>query len=98
MLNLRIIVFAALAYLLEELIEHHVVHLARSGTVQLDDLLVLWPVAVQRPELAACVTEQHQEVFRLGPGDLLQHLLFGLAINGTREDTVLDGIQDNAPV
>lgn len=37
-------------------------------------------------------------MLRLGPGDLLQHLLLGVAVHRPREDTVLDGVQDDAPV
>lgn len=82
----------------EELIEHHIIDLARPSSVKFDNLLVLGPVTVQGPELATRIPKQHQEVFRLGPGNLLQYLLFGIAIYRPREDTVLDGIEDDAPI
>lgn len=90
--------YYAVSYLLEELVEHQIVDLARTRPVQFDDLLVLRPVAIQGPELATRIPKQHQEVFRLGPGNLLQHLLLGVAIHHPREDTVLDGIEDDAPI
>lgn len=84
--------------LLEELVEHHIVDLAWSGTVQLDDLLVFRPVPVEGPELASRIAEQHQEVLRFRAGNLFQYLLLGIAVHRTREDTVFDGIQYDAPV
>lgn len=83
---------------LKEFVKHQCIHLTRPGAVQFADLLGLRHVAVESAELAASVPKQYEEVFGLGTGDLLHHLLFGIAIHCAREDTVFDGIQDDAAV
>lgn len=85
-------------HLLEEPVEHVLIHLTRSRAVQLHDLLRFRVVAVQRPELTASVAEQHQEVLRLRASDLLQHLLLRVTIDDAREYAVLDRVQDDASI
>lgn len=64
-----------------------------SRAVQLGDGVGVGAVAVERPELAASVPEQHQEVFALTASDLLQHTPLGLGVHGPREHAVLNRVQ-----
>lgn len=85
-------------YSLEEPVEHVLVHLAGPRAEQLDHLLRLRIVAVERTELAAGVAEQDQEVLRLRARYLLQHLVLRVPIHHAREYTVFDRVQDDAPI
>lgn len=86
------------ANVLEELLEHGVVHDFRSVPVQLDDLLALGVVRVEGAELARRVAEQDEEVLALGARDLLEHPLLRLAVHHPREDAILDRVQDDRSV
>jgi hypothetical protein len=88
----------ATGYSLEELVEHDVIDVRGPGAVKLHDRLGVRVVAVEGAELAACVSEQHQEVLGFAASDLLQHLLLGVAVHHAREDAVLDGVEEDAAV
>ena len=84
--------------LLEELLEHVVGDLLGSIAVKFEDLLALRIVRVECAEHALAVAEQDQEVLALGAHDLLQDALLGLAVHHTREDAILDRVQDDGTV
>ena len=84
--------------ILEELLEHGVVHDLRPVAVQLDDLLPLGVVRVEGAELARRVAEQNEKVLALGPLDLFEHLLLRLAVHHPREDAILDRVQNDRSI
>lgn len=84
--------------LLEELIEHPIIDVFGSRAVELGDLFRVGAVRVERPELAARVPEQHEEVFALGARDLLEDAPLGLRVHCAREHAVLHRVQHYAAV
>ena len=84
--------------LLEELLKHIVGDLLGSIAVKFEDLLALRIVRVECAEHALAVAEQDQEVLALGAHNLLEDALFGLAVHHTREDAILDRVQDDGTV
>lgn len=86
------------SYSLEELIEHPVINVLRPCAVQLGDLIRVRAVRVQRSELAARVSEQHEEVLALGARNLLEHTPLRLRVHRAREHAVLHRVQHDAAV
>jgi len=81
-----------------ELVEHDFFDLTRPSTIQLGYLVRFGLVAVEGAELAASIAEEYQEVLRLRARNLLQHFLFGLAVNNAGKNTVFNGIQDDSTI
>lgn len=78
--------------LLEKFIEHPIVDVLGASPVQFGDLFGVGAVRVERPELAARVAEQHEEVFGFGPRDLLQDPPLRFRVHGAGEHAVLYGV------
>lgn len=72
--------------------------MTRPSTIQLGYLVRFGLVAVEGAELAASIAEEYQEVLRLRARNLLQHFLFGLAVNNAGKNTVFNGIQDDSTI
>lgn len=79
--------------LLEKLVEHIIDDLFGPSTVQLGYFFPFGTIRVESAELAAGVPKQNEEVFALGPTDLLQNSRFGFSVHCTGEDTIFHGVQ-----
>lgn len=80
-------------YLLKELIEHPVIDIFRSCTVELGDLFCVRTVRVESTELTARISEQHEEMFALGARDFFQHPSFSFRVHRPGEHAVFDSVQ-----
>lgn len=69
-----------------------------SGSVKLDNGFRVGVVAVQRSELTASISKQHQEMFGFTSSDLFEDLLLGVAVHNARKDAVLDGVKEDSAV
>lgn len=84
--------------LLEKFIKHPIIDVFGASPVQFGDLFRVRAVRVERTELAARVTEQHEEVLGFGSRDLLQNPPLRFRVYGAGEHAVLYGVKHYAAV
>lgn len=83
---------------LEKLIEHFIVNLFGTSTVQLGNFILVGAVWVESSELAAGIPEQYQKMFTLGPVDFFKDAPLRLLVHNTGENAIFNRIQHYAAV